>query len=84
MGFMTYEELDRYLVLIHYMLKFIIHFMFIFQCLRLYFNLAQNLIVFYFTHNMQNRRNAFHTRGGHGMLKKYYQPRHYCFFFAFQ
>ena len=22
--------------------------------------------------------------GGHGMFKKYYRPRYYCFFFAFQ
>ena len=33
---------------------------------------------------MQSRRNVFHTRGGHGMLKKYYRTRYYCFFFAFQ
>ena len=38
----------------------------------------------YSTYNMQGRRNAFHIRGGYGMLKKYYRPRYYCFFFAFQ
>ena len=51
-----------------------------------YFNVLLFVLIwfiFYYTY-MQSRRNTFHTRGGHGISKKYYWPQYYCFYFAFQ
>ena len=79
MDFMTDEELDGYLVLRFWLRE-------IFKkrvADGLYNNLVHELH-FHYTHNMQSRRNPFHTRGGHEMLKKYYRPRYYCFSFALQ